>query len=130
MPLVTVNGGELELLDRLLKDALSVDESWILRYNKNNVTPSATSVFADFTEADFTNYVAYTLTRTNWNASATVSGKAQSSYGSSPLTATCGSTGNTIYGYYVSNPGGTLLWAEKFASARVLTNGEVLNLQP
>ncbi len=101
MALVVVNEGELELLDKCLKDTLSTDENMILHLYKNNYTPVAATTSTDFTEADFTNYVNKTLARTTWNAAVTVSGKAESSYGSAPLSWTCGATGNTIYGYWV-----------------------------
>lgn len=126
MALVSTNAGELKLLD----DMLGV-ENFTLKLYKSNTTPTATSVIGDFTEADFTNYVSKTLTAATWNDSTTVSGKATATYGSSPLTWTCGATGNTIYGYTVqAATGGTLLWGELFASPRVLTDGEILNLTP
>jgi hypothetical protein len=115
----------------MLKDALSTNESYVLKLYKNNYTPDDSSAPGSFTEANFTNYLAKTLTRANWNAAVTVSGKAESSYGSGPLSWTCGATGNTVYGYYVIGAtSGTVLWAELFATARVLADQDVLNLTP
>lgn len=129
MALVTPAVGECELLDKCLKDALSVDESYTLKLYKTDVTPSGTSVAGDFTVADFTDYANKTLTRAGWSAAATVSNKAESEYAQQSWT--CGATGNTIYGYYViGTTSGTLLWAEKFSSARVLAENDVLNLTP
>ena len=131
MPLVTPNEGELELLDKLLKDALATDEDYTLKLFGNDYTPDDTSVEASFTESAFTNYAARTLTRANWNAAVTVSNKAETSYGSSPQSWTCGATGGTVYGYYVTGAtSGVVLWAERFATSRVLANGDVLNLTP
>jgi hypothetical protein len=59
----------------------------------------------------------------------TVSNKAESSYGSSARSWTCGTTGNTIYGYWVANPTNTVLWAERFAVSRVLANGDQRRLK-
>jgi hypothetical protein len=127
--LVISNAGEVDLLDKMLKDALLVDEDYILRLYKNDYTPLSTSTTSDFTEANFTNYVAKTLTRASWSAASTVSNRAETSY--SKQTWTCGTTGNTIYGYYlVGATSGTLLWAEKFSLARVLSNNETLGLTP
>lgn len=129
MPLVVPNAGEVELLDKLLKDALTVDENYTLKLYNNNVTPDQTSVVGTFTEATFTGYSAKTLTRTGWTASSTVSNKAQSSYAQQSWT--CGATGETVYGYYVLGAtSGVCLWAEKFASPRILANTDVLNLTP
>lgn len=126
MALVSTNAGELRMLDELL-DA----ENLTLKLFKSNTTPTATSVIGDFTECDFTNYTSKTLTAATWNAATTVSGKATATYDSTPLSWTCGTTGNTIYGYTVqSASGSTLLWAELFSSPRTLANGEILNLTP
>ena len=131
MALVVVNEGELELLDKCLKDTLSTDENMILHLYKNNYTPVAATTSTDFTEADFTNYVNKTLARTTWNAAVTVSGKAESSYGSSPLSWTCGASSNTIYGYWVQGAtSNKVLWAEQFGTARTLASSDILNLTP
>ena len=132
MALVVPNEGELELLDKMLKDALSVDENYVLKLFKNNVTPSQVFSAGSLTEADFTNYAAKTLTRTTWNVAVTNgSNKAETSYSTSPQSWTAGTTGNTIYGYYVVGATSTaVLWVERFATARVLSNGDVLNLTP
>jgi hypothetical protein len=129
MPLVISNVGELELLDKMLKDALTTDEDYTLKLFNNNVTPDQSSVAGTFTETAFTGYTAKTLTRTGWSAASTVSNKAQSSY--SQQSWTCGATGDTIYGYYVIGATSTtLLWAERFASPRVVANTDVLNVTP
>jgi hypothetical protein len=124
--------GELELLDKMLKDALDTDENYILKLFKNDVTPTNVFSAGSLTEADFTNYVAKTLTRANWNVAVTnPSNKAETSYATAPQSWTAGTTGNTIYGYYVVGATSTaVLWVERFATARVLSNGDVLNLTP
>ena len=132
MALVTTNLGELELLDKMLKDALDTDENYILKLFHTDVTPSENSTSASFVEATFTNYAAVTLTRSNWNAAVlNGSNAAESSYGSAAQSWTCGATGDTIYGYWMEGAtSGTCLWAEKFATARTLTDSDVLNLLP
>jgi hypothetical protein len=131
MPLVVPDVGEVRLLDTMLKLALSTNENQILRLYQNNHTPAAASTLGSFTEADFTGYAARTLSRSSWGSAFTTGGKAESTY-SPPQSWTCGATGNTIYGYYVvgSLGAGTLLWAELFSTARVLANGDVLNITP
>lgn len=115
----------------MLKDTLSTNEDFILKLYKNNYTPIAATTSADFTQADFTNYVVKTLARATWRAAVTVSNKAESSYGTAPLSWTCGATGNTIYGYYVIGATSNVVcWAEKFGTSRVLAEDDVLNLTP
>jgi hypothetical protein len=131
MPLVVPDTGELRLLDTMLKLALSTNENHILKLFKSDSTPSAASAPGSFTEADFTGYAARTLSRSTWNAAVTVSNKAESSYGSSPQSWTCGATGNTVYGYWVEgSTSSTCLWAERFSTSRVLASGDVLNITP
>lgn len=131
MSLVVPNAGELALLDLMLKTTLSTNEDQIFHLYKNDYTPTSATTSTDFTEADFTNYTNVTLSRSVWNTAVTVSGKAESSYGSSPLSFTCGTTGNTIYGYWVQGAtSNTVLFAEKFGSSRVLANGDILNISP
>jgi hypothetical protein len=131
MGLVVPNAGELQLLDKMLKDALSTDENYILKLYKVSYQPVKTSVTSNFTEATFTNYAARTLTRTAWGPAATVSDKASSTY-SVVQSWTCGATGNTVHGYYMvpAAVAATALWAEKFTTARVLASGDVLNITP
>lgn len=119
------NVGELELLDKMLKDALSVNEDYILKLFQNDYTPDQTTAPGSLTEANFTSYAAKTLTRSGWNSAVTVSNKAESSFGSAAQSWTCGTTGNTIYGYWVTGAtSNAVLWAERFAVSRVLASGD------
>lgn len=131
MPLVVPDVGELRLLDTMLKLAMSTNENHILKLYRTNVTPNAASAPGSFTEANFTGYAARTLTRSSWNSAVTVSNKAESSYGTTPQSWTCGTTGNTIYGYWVEgSTSGKCLWAELFTTSRVLATGDILNITP
>lgn len=132
MPLVVPDEGELELLKKMLKVALSTDETYILKLYRTDVTPAAATSKTSFTEANFTGYAARTLLRATWSAGVTNgSSAAESSYGSTPQSWTCGTTGNTIYGYWVEGATSTkVLWAERFSTSRVLASGDVLNITP
>lgn len=47
------------------------------------------------------------------------------------LLAVLGSTGNTIYGYYVIGAtSGVLYWAEKFATTRILGDTDTITITP
>lgn len=88
---------------------------------KNNYTPIAGSLLADFTEADFTGYASVTLA--GWTTPVIISGKSSTS--ANPVTFTTGTvgTGNTIYGYYVTDSTNTkLLFAERDANAPIAMN--------
>ena len=129
MAIYTPLSGDCILLDKMLKKALSTDESYILKLYQNNYTPDDSAATGSFTEATFTSYAAITLTRAGWFASVIVSTHAETSYATQSWT--CGASGNTIYGYYVTGAtSGTVLWAELFATSRSLQSSDVLNLTP
>lgn len=132
MPLVVPDEGEIQLLQKMLKHALSTDETYILKLYRVDYTPISTTAKTSFTEANFTNYAARTLTRALWsNAVMNASSAGEASYGSSPQSWTCGTTGNTIYGYWVEGTTSTkVLWAERFTTSRVLASGDILNITP
>lgn len=129
MALIVPDEGEIELLTKLLKNTTDT-EDYLLRLYKNNYVPSGTTTLTDFTEADFTNYAEKTIARSDWSTPTTgVTNKAESQV--SIQAWTCGTVGNTIYGYYViGSVSGKVLWAEKFASTRVLEDSDILNLTP
>lgn len=129
MALITSNAAECALLDKMLKSALVSDENYILKLFRNDYTPDDNYAAASFTEANFTNYAAKTLTRSAWASAAVVSSKAQTSYATQSWT--CGSSGNTIYGMYVvGSSSGTVLWSERFGSTRVVADQDVLSVTP
>jgi len=76
----------------MLSTALSVNENLILRLYRINRTPALTDSTANYTEANFTSYAAKTLTRATWQTASTVSGKAQTTYGTQQSW-TCGTAG-------------------------------------
>jgi hypothetical protein len=103
----------------------------VVRLFKNNYTPVAGSVIASFTSADFSGYTPGALG--TLAAAATVGGKASSTAGTANTWTKSGATGNDIYGYYVTNAAGTVLyWAERGAGApySLNTNGEGLSVTP
>jgi hypothetical protein len=132
MALLISDEGVLELLDKCLKDALSVNENYSLRLFKVNKTPDHLDIAADYTaiEANFTGYAAKTLTRAGWGAATIVSNAASTTYGT-VQSWTAASTGNIIYGYFVlGSTSGKLLWCEKFGTPRSMGVGDVLDLTP
>jgi hypothetical protein len=122
--LVVPSEGESQLLQKMLQVALSTSENYILKLYQSNTTPTSSTSKTSFTEANFTGYAARTLTRANWsNAIINGSNAAVLSYGTSPQSWTCGTTGNTIYGYCVEGATSTnVLWAERFGTTRTLAS--------
>jgi hypothetical protein len=129
--IIIPNRGGLDFLNKMIKDPLAADEDYVLRLFKSDYTPDQFTVAADFDEADFTNYVSKTLTRAGFNDPAlNGSLEAEIEY-SAEQDWTCGSTGNTIYGYYMQ--GATSLvcqWAQRFSTPRSLTDTDVLKITP
>lgn len=132
MPLVVPIEGELQLLAKMLQVALSVNEDYILKLYKNDYAPAANTSKTSFTEANFTNYAARTLTRANWSTGVINGGNASElSYGTTPQSWTCGTTGNTVFGYWIEGATSTkVLWAERFSTSRTLVNSDIINLVP
>jgi hypothetical protein len=141
---VVPNEAEVRLLTDLL--AGGTLEAWTLQLYKSATTPSETDTYAatPFTACDFTGYTEKTLTRSisgstwstpasgaptgGWSGEAAV---AESVYGASAQTWTCGATGNTVAGYTIRGAtNAKFVCAELFGTARVLASGDVLNLSP
>lgn len=132
MALLVPDVGEVALLTDLLDNG----ENWTLKLYKTDVTPAESDTAASYTVADFTDYANKTLTRNvgagNWGTPATNAGTTSSTYNSgTPQSWTNGGSSQTIYGYYVVGATSTtLLFAEKFATARTLASSDSLELTP
>lgn len=133
MALVIPDEGEVQLLTKALKSALTVDEDYSLRlYTAISPALGESTTLADFTQATFTGYAAKTLTRAGWGAPSTSVGTTSSTYAQQTWTHS-GSAGSsqTILGYYVVGvTSGKVLWAETFTTARVIDGGDTLSLTP
>ena len=117
MSLKIPNVGELVILDQLRG---AWGNTLILHLYQNNYSPVDGSVIGSFTEATFSGYA--TQTCASWSAAATVSGRASTSATARTFTNSTGSVGNSIYGYYVTDGSGNLMWAEADPSAPVGMN--------
>lgn len=109
-------------------------QSFRLKLFQNNYTPVVGSVLASFTEATFSGYAAGIITAGGWTAPVNDgTGRAISNNALFTFSNTTGAIGNNIYGYFVTDAGGTkLYWAERFGVAPVdmMTAGKVLNIIP
>lgn len=125
------DAGERAMLDVTLRAPLVTDIVLSLRLYKNDYTPVAASVLADFTEATFMGYFRRDLARADWSTPVTVLGRARSEHGTAALTWTNSGASQTVYGYFIVDPGTAIVWwAERFNVPRVVPNGGQLVLQP
>lgn len=129
MGLVVPNAGAIRLLARTLSSFTPGPNDLALRLFKNDYTPDAASVLADFQEATFGGYFRQWIDSAGWPTPTIVGGKASSTYSLDPFTWTVTDPGQTVYGYYVEEAAtATVLWAERLATPRVLFPGGQLEL--
>lgn len=102
-----------------------------LKLFATNVTPADTDTAGTYTEANGGGYSSKTLTNGSWTVS-TGNDPSDAVYAEQTFTFTGPLTTNTtIYGYFVVDADGTLVWAEKFATSFTPTNnGDQLKLTP
>lgn len=97
----------------------------------NDVTPGQTDTAGTYTEATGGGYAAITLSNGSWTIT---SGNDPSDavYAQQTFTFTGALTTNTdVYGYFVVNDDGTLLWAERLAATYTPANsGDLLKVTP
>lgn len=97
-----------------------------LRLYSNNLTPTNAQVIGDFTEATFTGYAAVTLS--GWTAASVAAHVASST--ANPVTFTLTAGTQSIYGWYITNAAGTVLYAAgRDAAAPVAMSLTVNNYQ-
>jgi hypothetical protein len=111
MSLVVSDSAEIVLLQYLLN--MTSPTHPVLKLYKNDVTPSESTVIGGLTQATEAGYASITLPGTSWTTTQ-VSGVTTGVYSEQTFTFT---TGATIYGYYVTTTGGSLLWVERFPGA-------------
>ncbi len=112
MALVIPNASEVKLLNNLLN--ISAPTNTILHLYSNNLTPNSTTVIGDVTETASGGYAAITLTSSSWTVATSGGGITTASYAEQTFNIT---TSATIYGYYITNLAGDLLWLERFTAA-------------
>lgn len=129
MALIVPNQGESLILQMAVNKA--VPQNLVLRLYKNNKTPAETDTEADYTEADFTGYLAATLLGASWVA---VEGAPSSiSYAQQTFTASVDQATQQIYGYYLTQMvSGKLVWAERFSDAPIpiTNNADFIKVTP
>jgi hypothetical protein len=128
MALLIPTVGEGALLKAMLGEVAAADLT--LKLFVNDYTPIDASVAGDLTEMSTQGYAAKTLDKDDWSY-AQASGKEEASYAEQQWTFDGTGGATTVYGYFVIGYSGTLLWAERFSSARLIqNNGDILRFTP
>lgn len=84
----------------------------------NNLTPARTNVLGDFSEANFSGYAIQAVP--TWGAPAVASHVATSQPAGVVFTVGVGGVSNNVYGYFVTDPGNSVLyWSERDAAAPI-----------
>lgn len=128
MPGVVPDVSELTLLNSLI--ASEFDGAKV-RLFKNDFVPDAETILGDFTAADFPGYAEITLE--TWSAAYTnEGGRAQTDHPMVTWTVSDDFVGQTIYGMYVVNAGGDLLWCElaTIGPVELTLEGQTYSLTP
>jgi len=116
MSLKVPDAGELTLLGYL---RAQLSGFAVLRLYVNDKVPADADVTGSYTEASFPGYAPQTLS--GFTPPATVSGAGQTQANAVTWTVN-GPTGQQVYGYFVTDNVGNLLWAERDPSAPIPMN--------
>lgn len=125
MSLVVPDASELRLLEAMLKT-----DAKTLHLFTNDLTPSAANTVTSYVEMSGLGYAAKPLSGEGWTAN-TLSGEAVGSHAQQTWTFGNG-TPIAVYGYYVTDSSGELLWAERFNAApkTVQYAGDQISITP
>jgi hypothetical protein len=131
MAMVFTDAGIDAVFKAYFNNDFPVDKDLTLKLFATNVTPTQTTVAGDLTEASGGGYAAKTLTNGSWTVTP-ANDPSDVIYAVQTWTFTGALTTNgTIYGYYVVDDDGTLLWAELLDVAYTPTaNGDQLLITP
>lgn len=128
MALIVPNPGEVLILNAGIGKTAAT--AWTLRLYSNDYTIVAASTEGNLTEVSGGGYAGVALTAANW---VTTPGSPTSS--AYPLqtftfTGTIGGSG-TVYGYYITNAAGTLVYGERLSAAFTpAVNGDNIKVTP
>lgn len=117
MTLKIPDAGELVILNQLRAQWGS---ALFIELYRNDYTPVDGTVLANLTVANYSGYAHQNAT--GWTAAATVSAVASTTADPKTFTVGAGGVGNSVYGYYVTDAGGALMWAERDANPPVGMN--------
>lgn len=131
MALILADVGADELLKAYFNNAFPTSKDLTIKLFKNDVTPADTNVAGTYTEASGGGYASKTLTNGSWTVTPS-NDPSVATYAQQTWTFTGALTGGaTVYGYYVVNADGVLIWAERLGTAYIpAANGDELKITP
>jgi len=110
MALVAPDVGEAKMLEIIVNK--TAQANLVIHLYTNNHDPTDNSISSNFTEVTgISGYSPLTLTGASWTVS-TVSNVTTAQYAAQQFNML---DPVTCYGYYMTGPAGSLMWAEKFA---------------
>ena len=129
--LVLADLGADEILKAYFNNAFPTVKNLTMKLFVNDYTPVDTSVAGSFTEAAGGGYAAKTLTNGSWTVTP-ANDPSDAVYAEQVWTFTGALTGNaTIYGYFIVNADGTLIYAERLSAGfQPANNGDQLKITP
>jgi hypothetical protein len=130
--MVLPNEGLTFLLEYWIGKTANSFSDWLLGiYTNSGYTPSPSSVFADLTFASWSGYAPITLTKATWLSATIASNKAFSTWGSTPVTWTVGSSPPTVQGWAIYTPSASKLVAlQQLVTPIVTATGGILSMLP
>jgi len=116
MSFLVPNAGEIRMLRFVTGN--TAPGTLTLRLYENNKTPEEGDTVSDYTEVSGYGYSAISLSGANWDFTTDGDGVSTATYNSAQtFTFTGGPV--VIYGYYITDGGGNLVWVERFSVASV-----------
>lgn len=105
----------------MLKNCFGITAKYpaLVKLFKNDAIISNTTVKAELTEADFSGYAAESLVGAAVSGTLDADGRALCAWTAVQFTKS-GATANSVYGYWVEDVDGFLLWVEKFDAPIVM----------
>jgi len=129
MSMIIPDAGKIPLAKVFSRE--QVDGTLTMKLFRNNYSVDKGTVLGDLTEANFTGYAAIDLTTPVTQPALDANDRSWILWDLLTWTK-AGATGNTIYGYWVENALGDLLWAETFDTGgwAMTVDGTPLQLYP
>ncbi len=129
MALTLSDIGADAILEAYFNNDWPTSKDLTLKLFATDVTPAQTDTASTYTEATGGGYADITITNGSWTV-ASANDPSDAVYAQQTFTFTGPLTTNlNIYGYYVVNDDGTLLWAERLASAFTpTTSGDTVKI--
>lgn len=128
MSAIQVSDGYLQSILNLFLNSGTPPTGFTFHLYTNNITPTPASVLADFTECSIAGYASQAVTSSGWSINASAPGQYKGTNTTVSFTMT---SSGTVYGLYVTDGVGALVWSEKFDTPLVFGDlGGTVTIEP